>query len=711
MPFRPPPRRAAGFAAYLLVVTACTADPGPAGHVADAGDPPDYSEGPGDDATPDEDVADDEAMLSIEPATAVLVVTETGKPAFAQFQANLRLGSEPLDHVRWSVSGDLVHVDEQGKVTTRGLTAGEVELSAIYGAQRATAKVFVSVALREVNADVGPDNLRALEGAAEPDPGLGLAPPNPTKVLYPYDQTVMPRGLTAPTLQLSPGSLPPEDVRLYISAEGFGWDGFLHVDTPLTPRLKVPQEVWDGAMASARGGPVAFEITKAISGSAYGPITTGVIAADAALKGTVYYMTYDESALGLWSTRPGQGDAPKHIMSGCTVCHSASADGRRLSVGTDPGQDSRRSGVYQIGADGSATQIAEAPSDFGGDSRGLSMATFTPDGEYVMRSQNDFWGGVNQRAFRVDDTNSTLTEATVVGLGPEVSAYLPTFAPDASRYAFTNGAGETMPFGSAGRSLSIMDVNIDRSASPAGTLTFTNRQLLFDNGAEGSVVKFVTFLPDANRLVYQEGEGYAKGYGEMAPTWDDLSSFRSSTGHLSLVDGSTKTRLELKRLNRGNVPSDAHRNYEPFALPASAGGYDWVVFTSIREFGNTYQGADVRKQLWVAAISSDTQAGEDPSHPAFLLPNQGATRNERGFWALDACRAEGEVCGSGDECCGGSCSAATDSGGDHVCAPPDEDIGCAEPQERCAQTADCCGAADGVVCLEGRCDLPAPTVE
>jgi len=64
---------------------------------------------------------------------------------------------------------------------------------------------------------------------------------------------------------------------------------------------------------------------------------------------------------------------------------------------------------------------------------------------------------------------------------------LPAFAHDGSRYAFTNGAGESTPFGSVSRE-------------------------------------------------------------------------------------STKTRVTLDRLNRGNVASDAQRNYEPFALPVSAGG-------------------------------------------------------------------------------------------------------------------------------------------
>ncbi len=122
-----------------------------------------------------------------------------------------------------------------------------------------------------------------------------------------------------------------------------------------------------------------------------------------------------------------------------------------------------------------------------------------------------------------------------------------------------------------------------------------------------------------------------------------------------MINIATQEHLELATLNVGNAVIDRQRNYEPFALQVTAGGYFWVVFTSIREYGNTYQGADVQKQLWVAAISTNPGPGVDPSHPPFYLPNQSSTRNERGFWALDPCLADGASCTTGDQCCNGFC--------------------------------------------------------
>ena len=151
----------------------------------------------------------------------------------------------------------------------------------------------------------------------------------------------------------------------------------------------------------------------------------------------------------------------------------------------------------------------------------------------------------------------------------------------------------------------------------------------------GSVAKFVSFLPDPNFIALQEGENYNVNYGSMLPTWDANSTYTGSTGRLYMLNAATKEHIELATMNAGNAAIDKQRNYEPFALPVTAGGYMWIVFTSIREYGNQYAGSNVRKQLWVGAISTNPGAGQDPSHPPFYLPNQSATRNERGFWALE----------------------------------------------------------------------------
>ncbi len=176
---------------------------------------------------------------------------------------------------------------------------------------------------------------------------------------------------------------------------------------------------------------------------------------------------------------------------------------------------------------------------------------------------------------------------------------------------------------------------------------------------------------------------------------------------------------------------DAHMNYEPTALPVAVGGYYWVVFTSRRAYGNTiYRGANslsssdvpfdnsldakggtkgYRKKLWVAAIDINGTAGADISHPAFFLEGQEMEAgNMRGFWALDACKSDGNNCDSGDECCGGFCRQINnaDGGSGKMCVPPP--TGCAQDGEKCAIAADCCNAPSGAKCINGFCAMPTP---
>lgn len=647
-------------------------------------------------------------MLSVEPAMITLTVTDRATAASEQLEAFLSDQADAVD-ATWTAEGNLVGVAEDGTVSSLGMVSGETTITARFGDLQATAVVQVRVELSEVVGEgpQSPENQAALDGDAQPDPGEALPAPNPTQILYPYEGTVMPRGLTAPVLQFSPGNLPPQDAKVSLTSNTFRWEGSANIGTPSQPQFAIPQDIWDAALLSSGDGVLEIEVTKAVDGVAYGPARTAVVVAPGTLTGAVYYMTYQADALGLWSVRPGVQQPATRIVEGCVVCHSASSNGTRLSTGADAASLLPQSGVYEVGTDGSAVQLTGAPAGLGGDTRGLSFATFTPDGRYVMRSTNDFWGGINQRAWRVDEAAGQLVEATVNGLGAEVSAYLPSMSHDGSRYVFTNGVGTEAALGTASRSLSVMDLTVDEASD---VLNFANRRLLIDNGPGGDVVKFAAFMPDASQVIFQEGKDYHPGFGEMLPTWG-TGGPGAASGHLSMVRGDEGEYVRLDRLNAGLDPADLEHNYEPFTLPVAAGGYFWVVFTSKRQYGNTQVGAGIRKQLWVAAISPDAAPGEDPSHPPFYLPNQSDTANERGFWALEPCRADGETCATGNECCGGFCRPAdpNDPASGSVCAPPEEAM-CSQLDEACESDGDCCDVTSGAECIGNFCVIPAPPI-
>jgi hypothetical protein len=655
-------------------------------------------------------------VLTVSPATATVSITNPMVAGTQTFTALVN-GSPVTGPVAWTLDSYAEgSIAGSGIFTTTGLVGGAVNVIATYGSLTAKAKLTVDVQISQTvlqgPTDPGPSgaNQNALNGPPLPDPGATANPPNATQILYPYDKTVMPRGLTAPILQFSPGNLPPEDALVTLSSTFFTWQGFIHVSSATTPQFSIPQNIWDGALLSTGGQTLTVSVTKAVKGLAYGPAVTHVEVAPGSLQGAVYYMTYDTPSNGLYSVLPGLQQPAKILVPGCVVCHSVSANGTKLALGADDPAVAAQSGIYDVGADGSATQITQSPPGLGGDSRGISFATFTPDGQYVMRSANNFWGGVNQLAWKIDDVAKTLTPATVVGLGANVAALVPSISPDGLHYAFTNGPGEPVPFGTVGRSISLMDLAVDASTN---TLTFSNRKLLVDNGPSGSVTKFVTFMPDPNYVILEEGEGFCTSYDEMLPTWGPTcatGSFTGSTGRLYMVKVATGEHLELATLNAGNAMIDRQRNYEPFALQVTSGGYFWIVFTSIREYGNTYQGPNVQKQLWVAAISTSPGAGVDPSHPPFFLPNQSSTHNERAFWALQPCLANGTSCATGDQCCGGFCrpSDPNNPQSPPVCSPPMSGS-CSNVSEKCTTSSDCCGAAAGVTCIGGFCTQKSPT--
>jgi hypothetical protein len=632
-----------------------------------------------------------DAPITVEPGSPTLTIVSRTTPLTQTFVAksnNAEVNAGwVLDHY------DVGSISQQGVFTTTGLVSGKMKVTAKYKNHQATADLTVQVKIAEDLA-VPPSapNKTALSGQPTLDPGGA----NASKILYPLDGTVMPRGLTSPLLQFSPGSIVPEDAKISLTCSTFSWEGYGHVPNESTPQMQIPQDVWDAFMQSCGGEEATISIVKANGGVAYGPYVTKLVVAATTLKGAVFYQSYQAENLGLWSVRPGVKEPAKHLIKKCVVCHSVSANGETLTTGMENGGP--ESGAYRTSLDGTITQVSATPATLGGDSRGLSFAFLTPDGKYVLRSENDFWGGANTKAFKIDPAGtptSTLAEATVNGL-ENISAYLPIFSPDGKKIAFVNGDGDAQ--GTPRKSVSVMDAVVDPAAGSNGTLTFSNQVLAIDNQPDGLVTKFPTFLPDSTTIVLQEGVNNWHDNGGMLASFNDFN-----TGKLFMIRGSEH--IELAKANTGTSAGDYDQNFEPTALPVTAGGYFWVVFTSQRVYGNSI--TTRTKQLWVAAISPTSAPNIDPSHPAFYLPNQSSSENERGFWALEPCKADGAGCGTGDECCNGFCRPSDDANpaSPKVCKAPVAGQ-CSAIGDKCTTAKDCCDTDSS--CIGGFCTPPAP---
>lgn len=377
----------------------------------------------------------------------------------------------------------------------------------------------------------------------------------------------------------------------------------------------------------------------------------------------------------------------------------------------------------------------------------IPQAAFKPTGDTNrsggMRDGGDNGNNTGYSIWQTPQTTGAspvdVSSATAAawGLG-KTAMMLPSFAPDASKLVFVDGDSSA----GAGwrKGLSVLDFDQPNKV-------FKNRRSVVNTWPFGDVIKWPTFESDSRSVIYQTTtptdacctNNWTK-YGYMGPT-----NYFEDPGRLWSVDttSSNATPVALTSLNSGERAVDTNKAYQPTVSPRAAGGYRWVVFTSTRPYGNTFNLPAVQQDysniasytqmtnysqlqsaLWIAAIDDVPSASADRSHPAFLLPNQvystsGANYlNERGFWVLDGCKTNGtgsaNSCEVDEDCCGGLVSPKTavckidtpvsDPPTRHCSAAPPVGM-CVAQGGVCAVTNDCC---IGSVCLTGTCSPPPP---
>jgi PA14 domain-containing protein len=325
---------------------------------------------------------------------------------------------------------------------------------------------------------------------------------------------------------------------------------------------------------------------------------------------------------------------------------------------------------------------------------------------------------------------------------------VPSFSPDGTKLVFIDGDSA----GGAGWRKGLSTWDFDQTGK-----LFKNRRLITSTWPLGDALKWPTFESDSRSVIFQStvpGDYCCRNpwtkYGYMGPT-----NYYEDPGRLWSVDtqSPTPTPVALSKLNSGEQAKDANKSYQPTMLPVAAGGYRWVVFTSTRPYGNTINGpatqqdfsntasyasssytamkntADIQSQLWVAAIDDSPSGAADRSHPAFWLPSQNFLRaatatsgyvNERGYWALDACRPTGTgasaSCEVDEDCCGGSAPTKTaacrldtplENPPTRHCQALPPAGQCVAASSSCGTTADCCA---GLICVGAVCGEPPPVI-
>lgn len=488
--------------------------------------------------------------------------------------------------------------------------------------------------------------------------------------------------------------------------------------------------MWDCVTAS-NGGPsdplqVVLSRYDASTMTAAASVSISWTIAPAALRGAIYYWTASKATLedgGVSSvghiTRmaPGSGAQPVQLNSGrCMGCHAVSADGTTLVAAIDDPATAPAAPPYVLSWQGpnytrpwAAFDVSQATPQAGYQSNeyGADIA-LTPDGAYTV------WGApTNVNGSKVLSLSNTKTGALVANSGLDALLAplqgdvlsMPAFSPDGTMLAAVrspSSGDNVLPNSPKG----IVYLNY-----AAGTQTFgaTINTIVASNdpalAANETGLAYPSFTPDNKYVAFHAGThatGCQNGCVDSSPDDGQL--------YIAPVGGSGAVRLAA--IDDPPSAADHNASVEPTFDPTAAGGYSWVVFTSMRDWGNmgwpVAAGDDVTKtenfkrRLWVAAVDP-TVGTVDPSHPPFYLVGQDDTPNMRGFWANAECVATPKsaetatTCSQGFECCSGFCRSGRCTDVSTLACEP---IGAT-----CSSSADCCNGTAGVSCNGGTCAI------
>ena len=538
-----------------------------------------------------------------------------------------------------------------------GNAGGVGVLTAKYSGAEATTNVTVSVKKTDNQAGVDPNQEMAFENPVGEDPSLSL--------LYPFNETVFPLGVLAPEMQWNGGQA-NDTYRLKITEKFMEYVVYFKTSTPA--RFLMKQADWVGIGASGTGAnsdPLKVVLSRMSNGQVYSLKEQTWHVAQGKVRGAIYYWELPD-ACGSGSGRilkiKPDTDVPEEFFTpgGCYGCHTVSRDGTNMMATLDTGVPFPQITI-NLAANpvvmGSITQAAGL---------GGTFSAFNDKGDRIAVS-NDAASNPSGALVRIaDGTTGAILNGNAMGAG----CGEPAWSPDGTTMSAICGlSGGGWIFDATGGYLATADVAAD------GISVSNVKSIVPQAGAQGRPA-YPSFTSDSKYLIFGR------------PT---AGSRSTGNGDLWMVN---KDGSELKKLA---IAASDNQSFNPVVAPQRAGGFYWVVFISRRDYGNTLVGAS-RQQLWMTAID-DPPIAADPSHPPFYVRGQeNCGKSENAYMAQEPCKAIGQSCESGADCCNGQC---VNMGGMYVCGEPPPPGMCSQTGNSCKTSADCCNPTD--TCTDGFC--------
>ncbi|MHB1843897.1 MAG: TolB family protein, partial [Deltaproteobacteria bacterium] len=578
--------------------------------------------GPGLDAGPT-------GPLTVAPAQATLTV-QNGVPAQLQLQA--MIGGRPVAAGFSSSRGDIAAVaPSSGLVTAAGPRGGTVTITATANGETATAAVSVDVD-QTIYAGTLPAVASLFSGAPQSDPT------HSPSFLYPSDQVVIPVNLPAMDYQWQGGS-GNDSYRLTFSGPFATLVAYVSPKNPTQPDWTPDDATWRAFAQSNLGATITIDLAAASSanpGAVYGAAQQKLTLAASRFAGTIYYWTVSPPgevlriSAGASTPQSFYTPPPAPAVDGaptdqCMACHVVSPDGTKMAAELWNG------GVPGSGTILDLTQSPALPLLAGGQKTWMFSA-FDATGRYLLTSLNGTLTLRDGSSGEPVPAGSGEGNQAAVGLGDGGTSTQPTWSRDGQHVVFVQGVPGDFSWDVT---FTASDLDLADWSPDAGS--FGNVRPLVASDFDG--VSLANFYPSVSV------DGRLTAFSRSSCTYNC-----DTNDGLYVVPTDGGTPVELK-VAEGQDLRNRYPNFSPF----HEGGYQWLAFFSMRDYGWVTKGQGQR-QVWITAI--DDPAGgiptvaSDPSHPGFWLPGQDpTTMNDKAEWATLPCVGQGQGCQGDIDCC------------------------------------------------------------